>query len=134
MNQETQLKRIGPLLSKEFQNSWNMLREAIENIAEEFWSTTINDWSFSWTIYHIIETAEFYNRNTPLGMEWGKRVGINWETDSEEVISNRKLNITKETLVDYLKEIETQIADNLINFNDEDLFNTDGFDNGNLYV
>lgn len=134
MNPETRLQRISPVLSKEFQNSWNILRQAIENIAEEFWLTTINDWSFSWITYHIIETAEFYSRNTPLGMKWGKQAGINWETDSEDEINKKKTNITKASLLRYLKEIENKITDILNNFSDDDFFNTDRFDQGNLYV
>ncbi|MFX0125147.1 MAG: DinB family protein [Candidatus Hodarchaeota archaeon] len=133
MNTERQEQRIGPILSKEFQKSWNILRQAIENISEDYWITIVNGWSFSWTIYHLIETAEFYSRSTPLGMEWGKRIGINWKLDSEDEINDKKSKITKETLLIYLKEIEKKISDLLNNTNDNDLFNTDGFDNGNLY-
>ncbi|MFW9904747.1 MAG: DinB family protein [Candidatus Thorarchaeota archaeon] len=134
MNIKDQEMRIGPILSKEFHNSWDMLRQAIENITEEFWITTINNWSFSWNIYHIIETAEFYSRNTPLGMEWGKRVGINEEMDTEEEINRKKSRITKEFLLDYLKEIEDKITNILTNSKDDDFFKTDEFDKGTLYV
>jgi hypothetical protein len=126
--------KIGPILSQEFHNSWNMLRQAIENITEEFWMTAINDWSFSWNIYHIIETAEFYSRNTPLGMEWGERAGINWEMDTEEEINKKKLRITKEFLLNYLEEIEDKITNILTNTKDDDFFKTDEFDQGTLYV
>jgi len=134
MSTENQGKRIGVILSREFQNSWSMLREAIENITEEFWQTSENDWSYSWNIYHIIETAEFYSRNTPQGMEWGKRANINWEIDSEEEINNKKSQITKEFLLQYLEEVEKRISDILINSTDDEFFNTDEFDQGNLFV
>jgi len=134
MSTENQGKRIGVILSKEFQNSWSMLRQAIENITEEFWQTTVNDWSYSWNIYHIIETAEFYSRNTPQGMEWGKRANINWEIDSEDEINNKKSKVTKGFLLQYLEEVEKRISDILINSTDDEFFNTDGFDQGNLFV
>ncbi|UCG01261.1 MAG: DinB family protein [Candidatus Heimdallarchaeota archaeon] len=134
MNPNRQERKIGPIISKEFQNSWNMLRQAVENISDEFWLTTINEWSFSWTIYHIIETAEFYSHSTPLGMEWGKYAGINWEVDSEDEINKKKSLITKEVILNYLEDIEKRISNYFTNVTDYDLFDTDGFDNGNLYV
>ncbi|MFX1516458.1 MAG: DinB family protein [Promethearchaeota archaeon] len=134
MSTENQGKRIGVILLKEFQNSWSMLRQAINNISEEFWLTTVNDWSYSWNIYHIIETAEFYSRNTPHGMKWGKRANINWEIDSEEEITKKKSRITKGFLLQYLEEVEQVISDVLTNSTDEEFFDTDEFDQGDLLV
>ncbi len=134
MEDKTQTTRIGAIISKEFQNSWNILRQAIKNIKDEYWFTVAKDWSFSWTVYHIIETAEFYSRNQPEGMEWGKRAGINWETDSEEEINQKKSNLTKENLLIYLGEVEDRIVNLLNNYTDEELFTTDGFDGGNLVI
>ncbi|MFX0141474.1 MAG: DinB family protein [Candidatus Hodarchaeota archaeon] len=128
MNPESQKKRVGPILSKEFKNSWCILRQAIENIPDKYWLKSVNDWSFSLTIYHIIETAEFYSRDTPEGMKWGKRAGINLETDSNEMIDRKQANITKELLLVYLGEIEEQIAKYIENFKDDDLYEKDGFD------
>jgi len=128
MNPESQKKKFGLILSNEFKNSWKILRQAIENITYEYWLEMANDWSFSWTVYHIIETAEFYSRNTPEGMEWGKKAGISHETDSDEMKIQKLANITKELLLAYLDEIEERITNFIENTNDEDLFEKDGFD------
>ena len=59
MEDETQTKRIGPIIIKEFQNSWNMLQQAIKNISDEYWLTAAKEWSYSWTVYHIIIESYF---------------------------------------------------------------------------
>lgn len=129
-----QINRIGSILSKEFKNSWNMLRQGIENISEELWNVTVNEWSYVWTVYHIIETAEYYSRSTPKGMAWGRRAGINWEIDSEEIIDQKKLDLTKTKLLNYLEEIEDRITDLLENSSDQYFFETDDFDDGSLLI
>ncbi|MFX0121272.1 MAG: DinB family protein [Promethearchaeota archaeon] len=134
MNNLKPEKKIGSILAKEFQNSWNMLRQALENITEENWFTKINDWSYSWNVFHIIETAEFYSRDTPIGMNWGERAGINWETNSEDEINRKLSNITKESLLPYLEEIENRILVILNTSTDDDFFKVDSFDQGNLFV
>lgn len=128
MKPESQKLSVGLILSKEFKNSWNILRQAIENITDEHWLEIVNDWSFSWTVCHIIETAEFYSRNTPEGMEWGKITGINHETDTDEMKIQKQARITKELLLNYLDEIEERITTYIENTSDEDLFEKDGFD------
>ncbi|UCE14762.1 MAG: DinB family protein [Candidatus Heimdallarchaeota archaeon] len=129
-----QINRIGPVLSREFKSSWNMLRKGIESISEELWNVTVNEWSYGWTAYHIIETAEFYSRNTPKGMTWGKKAGINWEVDSNEIIAQKKSDLTKTMLFSYLEEIENRLIDLLENSSDQYFFETDEFDNGSLLI
>ncbi|MFX1284167.1 MAG: DinB family protein [Promethearchaeota archaeon] len=128
MKSESQKLSVSLILSQEFKNSWNILRQAIENITEEHWLEMVNEWSFSLTVYHIIETAEFYSRNTPEGMEWGKIAGFNYETDTDEMKIQKQARITKELLLDYLAEIEERITNYFENTRDEDLFEKDGFD------
>jgi uncharacterized damage-inducible protein DinB len=94
----------------------------------------MTDWSFSSTVYHIIETADFYIGNTPEGMEWGKRAGFSWEEDDEETISTRLSSLTKAYLIDYLNEIENEISHFLEESTEQDLFSTDEFDDGNLLI
>jgi uncharacterized damage-inducible protein DinB len=111
-----------------------MLRQAITNISEREWSKRKKEWSFSHTIYHIIETADFYIGNTPEGMEWGKRAGYSWENDNEEVILKRISSLTKEYLLEYLDEIEIEVSQFLEESSEQDLFSTDEFDHGNLLI
>jgi uncharacterized damage-inducible protein DinB len=111
-----------------------MLRQAITNIPEREWSNRKKDWSFSHTIYHIIETADFYIGDTPEGMEWGKRAGYSWENDNEEVILKRISSLTKEYLLEYLDEIEIEVSQFLEESSEQDLFSTDEFDHGNLLI
>ncbi len=125
---------LGEVLSQEFHHTWQMLRQAIKNITPSKWNERIHDWSFSFTVYHIIETAEFYNRNTPEGMEWGKRAGFSWTENSDEEILERMAALTKEDMVNYLNDIEESITKYLANVSVEDLFTTDGFDNGKLLI
>ncbi|MFQ6126147.1 MAG: DinB family protein [Candidatus Heimdallarchaeota archaeon] len=129
-----QTKEIGLVLLNQFNSSWKMLRQAIEIIGDENWSKTANNWSFVWTVYHIIETADYYRRNTPKGMEWGKRAGINWETDSEEIIEQKKIAITKAQVLAYLEDVKTQIIHFLENATDPDLLTTNDFDEGKLLI
>ena len=125
---------VGDVLAQEFFHSWQMLRQAINNVSQEKWNERIHDWSFSFTVYHIIETAEFYNRSTPKGMEWGKRAGFSWTEDSDEQILDQITKLTKEELSAYLNEIEDKISNFLTNASIDKLFSTDGFDNGNLLI
>ena len=132
-NQEISLQ-IGHVLAKEFGRSWLILREAMENISDKDWNNRTNNWSFSNTVYHIIETAEYYHRNTPEGMEWGKRAGFSWTDDSEETILRKMSSLTKNDLIEYLDEIEKCISQSLEKSTNEDLFGTDSFDNGMLHI
>ncbi|MHA1975473.1 MAG: DinB family protein [Candidatus Hodarchaeales archaeon] len=125
---------MGNVLSEEFRHSWQILRQAIENISIDDWNKNMTDWSFSSTVYHIIETADFYIGNTPEGMEWGKRAGFSWEEDDEETISTRLSSLTKAYLIDYLNEIENEISHFLEESTEQDLFSTDEFDDGNLLI
>ncbi|MBK5115044.1 MAG: hypothetical protein JJE41_15570, partial [Candidatus Heimdallarchaeota archaeon] len=40
----------------QFSSTWKMLRSAIEIAPDEYWYGKTHDWSFSLTLYHIIET------------------------------------------------------------------------------
>ena len=134
MNAENDTKRIGYVLSSQFNNSWRMLRQAINSITDEYWSRTTNDWSFSWNIYHIIETAEFYIRDSPNGMNWGYHAGINWNSDSENITNEKKQNISKDRLLNYLKDIEDRVDQFLRNSSNDYLYGTDDFDEGTLPI
>jgi hypothetical protein len=117
---------IGNELVKQFNSNWNMLRQAIDKAPIELWSET-GEWSYSWNVYHIIETAAFYNRDTPEGMEWGKKAGISWENDSESTIIEKKSEITKEGLIIYLEETKNRISSKLKSLKDPEWLKKDDF-------
>ncbi|MCG3222691.1 MAG: DinB family protein [Candidatus Heimdallarchaeota archaeon] len=111
----------------QFKGKWIMLREAIDKCSNEKFHDGIGEWTYSWTTYHIIETAEFYIRDTHEGMIWGSRAGFDWKEDSKEKIKTKKTEITKEFLLEYLKEIEESIIEFLKENSDENLLKKDEF-------
>ncbi|MFW9922888.1 MAG: DinB family protein [Candidatus Thorarchaeota archaeon] len=110
-------------LLSQFTSSWKMLRDAIENCPVEYWYRTDKDWNYSKTVYHIIETQEFYLRDTPDGMVWGKLIGDvnNKDLPAEAVLP------AKELLIGYLEDLENQISSYITNIDFEELLGKDGF-------
>lgn len=131
-------KRIIEHLIQQFQSSWLMLRQSIENIPDDRWAVGIeiiektwaeakgqNIWFFSERVHHIIETVEFYTFDNPGTMKWGGRIGgIEWKKESPQVTASR---IKKDDMMVYIDEIESRLAKKLRSFTDNDLFETDGF-------
>jgi hypothetical protein len=132
MDNENKSKVLGITLLQQFNKNWNMLHQAIENAPEKYWKEvqvdeSENVWSYLWNIFHIIETADYYSRNTPETMEWGKKAGINWDNDLHEVITEKKDRITKTHLKNYLEEIENRITKTFESVYDLELLNKDDF-------
>ncbi|NPD89490.1 MAG: DinB family protein [Asgard group archaeon] len=111
----------------QFKGKWIMLREALIKCPDEKFHESIGEWSYSWTIYHIIETAEFYIRDTHEGMKWGSRAGFDWNEDSKKIISKKKSEITKKFLFEYLEDINERVINFLKEKSDKDLLKKDGF-------
>jgi hypothetical protein len=130
--------RIIEHLVKQFESSWKMLRQSIENIPAEKWAAGIisiekpwaeskgeNIWYFSERVYHIIQTVEFYSYDSPDSMKWGSRIGgIEWRKESPEVTASR---IKKEDMLEYLEETKDRLEKKLRSLSDDNLFETDGF-------
>ncbi len=114
-------------LLNQFNNAWKILEQAIEVVPDEEFSKNINDWSYSYTIYHVIETAEFYTREKPGGMGFGNRIGIDWNNDSSELIIEKKLKITKSLLLEYLNEVKENFTDKVDSQNDDEILAKDDF-------
>ena len=110
-------------LLSQFQSSWNMLSQAIDNVPDGCWNKTYNDWTFSDTVYHIIATQEFYFRDAPEGMRWGRLYGDpKYKTDSLE-----KFYPGKAVLLEYQGRLEGEINEFFDTKNDGDLEMNDGF-------
>jgi len=122
----------------QFEASWNMLYQSIENVPDEKWAIGIetinkpwsetkgmNIWFFSNTVFHTIQTVDFYTRDDPNGFEWGYRIGgIDWKSESPSVTASR---ITKKDMLEYLTETKNNLNKKLSSFLDDDLFEQDGF-------
>jgi hypothetical protein len=118
------------VLSRQFNHSWALLSQAINNISDDRWGQVLthdhdNYWVFSLTVYHILETSEFYIRNSPDGMEWGKKGQIDW--DSDFPIEKKIIYLTKSLIKQYLEEIKSDLEIMFSSTLNNQLFNTDGF-------
>lgn len=113
-------------LARQYHGMWTMLREGIDKIPDDQWKFGRDKWFYSLRVYHIIETVEFYARDTHEGMEWGKRLGkVNWwEEISPDAAA---LLVTKKDALKYLAEIEKKITKLFKAYSDEDLLKQDGF-------
>lgn len=118
------------VLSRHFNNSWALLLQAMNNASDDRWEQILSHdkngfWVFSLTVYHILETAEFYIRVSPDGMEWGQKGQINWESHSP--LADKITHLTKPFLKQYLNEIESK-TDNIFSLTPiSRLFEADGF-------
>ncbi|MHA2314351.1 MAG: DinB family protein [Candidatus Hermodarchaeia archaeon] len=113
-------------LARQFHGMWKMLRQGIEKIPDEQWTFGKDKWFYSLRVYHIIETFEFYARDTHKGMQWGKRLGkVNWwETMSHKEVASL---ITKKDALAYLGEMEEHTTKLFKANTDEDLLKEDDF-------
>ncbi|MFW9786115.1 MAG: hypothetical protein ACFFE2_03825 [Candidatus Thorarchaeota archaeon] len=132
------VNRIAEHLIDQFNRSWKMLRQAIENVPEEKWTEHVesidvpwnetkgmNVWYFSNIVYHVIQTVEFYALDDPDDMRWGHRIGgIDWKSESPEVTSSK---IKKNDMLEYMEETMTFLNDKLRSFSEDEMFEADGF-------
>jgi len=88
----------------EFESMKRMIEEAIEKGDDRF-NDSVNDWSYSWTLFHIIEAIDFYMQYTPDGFKWGQAAGLDYENMNDETVAQKKKLITREMLREYLDEI-----------------------------
>ena len=122
--------KFSSILLRQFNNSWQLLKQCIQNIDDNNWSQISyqpNDhfWVFSLTVYHILETTDFYFRSSPEGMEWGKRGKINWK--STQPLDKKFQYLTKELIQEYLMEIKEKITHILNETHHHQLYASDGF-------
>lgn len=102
-----------------------MLRKAIASIPDENFHICEGKWYYSLTLYHIIETIDFYSRATPEGMKWGSRGGFDWKL-AEDVKTDVLGKLSKEMINVYLDDMESRL-NNLFK-QTENLFDRDEFD------
>ena len=108
----------------QFSSTWKMIRKAIEVVPDEYWYGKTHDWSYSQTLYHILETQIFYIRDTPEGMEWGTLLKELATDDKpiEEVYPPRVI------LMDLLEKTEKEVTDYIKGLTLEQLLGKDDFE------
>ncbi len=127
MTDKVTLSPFSNLLLNQFKRKWNMLRESIDNCPDLKWHEGTDGWTYSYIIFHIIETASFYSKNNPDDMKWGDKAGIDWKRNTEEEIEDKKSKISKEFLLSYLQEIESKLSNIFSTTVDRDLLKKDDF-------
>jgi hypothetical protein len=117
------------VLTRQFNHTWNLLGQLITNCGKDLWFQEFSSadkgyWIYSLTIYHILETTDFYYRSSPTGMNWGAKGNIEWE--EKKSVVEKISSLTKEFLSDYLEEIRQKTA-SLFFDQTVHLFEADGF-------
>ena len=120
------MKEVVQLLIHQYDGMWNMLTQAIDNIPNDLWAKEDNKWYFALTAYHVVETADFYVRSTPEGMEFGKRLGQVewWKNIGHQEAANR---LSKTLVLDYLQEVKARVKTTLEESSMDDLLSKDKF-------
>ena len=119
--------KIAEILIKQFNSSWKMLERAINDVSDELWMKFENEWGYIGNIIHIIETGDFYNKNSPEKFKWGKFIDIEGKIDDRKEQINRYNNIKRNDVNRYLELIKYNIEKQLNSYNFEDFFSSDGF-------
>ena len=63
-------------IARQFASAWEMVRQAIDNITDEDWRATHSKWCYATTVYHIVETFDFYSQGSSDGFDWGGRFNV----------------------------------------------------------
>ena len=55
--------RTAEYILLQFKSSWKMIHSALENVPDEHWTYCMGKWWYATTMYHLIETMDFYCRD-----------------------------------------------------------------------
>ncbi len=113
-------------LKRQFDATLKMVRQAIDNMPDSHWHWSTKGWTYSLTLYHIIETMEFYLASSPSDMTWGAKAGYDPEkvTNTDEIVPL----ISKELVLKYLIEIQHFLDAIYETMTAEKMDEKDGFD------
>jgi hypothetical protein len=103
-----------------------MTKDAVELVPDSRWHDGPEKWFFSLTTYHIVETIEFYIRDDPEGMRWGKRAGYSWN-EGAKIEEDILPKITKSMVLSYITEVGDDLRNMFSNMTDKTLLQKDGF-------
>lgn len=119
-------KAFSTVLWNQFEQSFDMLEQAITTVSLDDWTQGDGEWFFSFRIYHIIETIDFYTLDSPKLMEWGARAGFDWNTTDSIEIDIIPL-ITRKLIENYLSEMIAKLKKYLLRYDDSHLLQNDEF-------
>lgn len=119
--------KIFSVLIQEFNVSCDMIKLAIENMDETKWYERHNNWSYNHTLYHILESIEFYSYDDPKGMETKGTMGISSENLTKEELDKLIDGKPKDFFFSYLAKVRKLITDKLSSFTVDELFAKDSF-------
>ena len=115
------------VIKKEVKVCFDMIELAINNMDDNEWGETKNEWSYATNLYHIIETMEFYLYDNENGMNNAGELGIKTEDLSKEEIPTQINQLKKPFFVKYLERVKDLLFTKLETFTDSDLYDTDDF-------
>jgi len=116
-------KAIKHGLISQYESMWDLLQQSLNNVTEKRWYDEKNDWNYAYFMYHIIEAIEFYFRDSPTGMKWGKLLGA-----KEDLEKNKKAYYpSKEKIQEYLAETKEYTMSILENISYQKLLEQDEF-------
>ncbi|MHA2379475.1 MAG: DinB family protein [Candidatus Thorarchaeota archaeon] len=98
-------EQIVDSITRQFASTWDMVRQAIDNIPDEDWRAAHGEWCYATTAFHIVETVDFYSQRSPDGFDWGGRFDI-----AKNGGHQPKNMPSKKELLDYLDEMEKRIV------------------------
>lgn len=127
MSDKLKKNSVGNNILAQFDQSWKMLSEAIDNAPDDLWIELKNDWCYAANVFHIIESVDFYSKEDKAGMEWGKRIGIDWSKDSKEEVNKKRQKISKDLNRNYLAEIKEKLEKIFKNTSDYVFLQADNF-------
>ena len=109
------MQTIGGALAEQFERMWMMLAETIGNCSGWDWRRDAGHWLLipGRLAYHIMETVEYYSRESPDETPRAERFGVDWETRELEKLPDRKL------LLDCLGEVRGRLLSKLCSASDE---------------
>jgi len=118
---------IGNALALQYDKTFNMITDGIENVSDELWNLNKNDWRFAWNSFHIVETISFYIHDDPNEMKWGERAGINWKKDKGDSLIEKMNKITKDLVKSYIIDVKENLNQKFKNMSDAKFLSKDKF-------
>lgn len=121
------LDNMHTVLLQELQVSCDMVKLAIENMDETIWSKKTNDWSYVHTLYHIIDTIEFYSYDEPKKLVENGSLGIIAPNATDEQVQQIISEKSKKFFFDYLEKVKIFASDTITSLSTAELFEKDKF-------
>ncbi|MHA2100484.1 MAG: DinB family protein [Candidatus Kariarchaeaceae archaeon] len=121
------MSRVKDFILHDIDNSFKKVERAIENMDQLQWGQVFNRWSYAKTLYHIIETYEFYIYDGPEGFRFGSELGVDLKVLPENEVHWITGNKDKEFYKNFLKRVTSLVNNRLSEFSEDQLLENDKF-------